>query len=209
VGHTGAIYVLDQAAKRSAMRLVRSFDASGSPIAGSPLAEPVADMIRIGPRGPVVHAYPSELWLPTGPGRPPLSPSRQTELASAGRPVGGGLEVIVRASPAQVQLALVRGDRVVRSWLVKSSTNLGEVQLAEVDGDGLVAVVRIWTEKRAEFRVLRLTPRGLADSFALDPSEWAESASLSRFRLHGKTLYQLRSTPAGVEIATFEIGGTS
>jgi hypothetical protein len=81
------------------------------------------------------------------------------------------------------------------------------VQLAEPYGSGLLVVVRLWTEKRAEFRVLRLTPEGLAESFAVDRAEWAESASLSRFRLHGSTLYQLRSTPSGVEIATFQIGG--
>jgi hypothetical protein len=55
---------------------------------------------------------------------------------------------------------------------------------------------------------LRLTRNGLAAPFAVDRAEWAETASVSRFRLHGDTLYQLRSAPWGVEIATFEIGGT-
>ena len=71
-----------------------------------------------------------------------------------------------------------------------------------------LVVVRLWNENQAQFRVLRLAPDGLADSFAVDRAEWAETASLSRFRLHGSTLYQLRSDPSGVEIATFEIGGT-
>lgn len=79
--------------------------------------------------------------------------------------------------------------------------------MAEPFGTGLLVVVRLWTEKQAQFRVLRLTPEGLAESFAVDRAEWAETASLSRFRLHGSTLYQLRSTPSGAEIATFEIGG--
>ena len=113
---------------------------------------------------------------------------------------------MVSASPAEARLALVRGDRVLHAWLLRSSTSLGEVQLAEPYGDGLLAVVRLWTEKQAEFRVVRLTPDGLAESFSVDRAEWAETASLSRFRLHGDTLYQLRSTPSGVEIATFEIG---
>lgn len=79
--------------------------------------------------------------------------------------------------------------------------------MAEPFGNGLLVVVRLWTEKQAQFRVLRLTPEGLAESFAVDRAEWAETASLSRFRLHGSTLYQLRSTPSEAEIATFEIGG--
>ena len=88
-----------------------------------------------------------------------------------------------------------------------SSTSLGEVQLAEPYRDGLVAVVRLWTEKEAEFRVLRLAPERLAGSFAVDRAEWAETAALSRFRLHGGSLYQLRSAPSGIEVVVFEIGG--
>jgi hypothetical protein len=103
----------------------------------------------------------------------------------------------------------VRGDRVVHAWLLRSESSFGEVQLAEPYGDGMVVVVRLWNEKHAEFRVLRLAPEGLVQSFDVAPAEWAESASLSRFRLHGSTLYQLRSDPSGIEIATFEIGGTT
>jgi hypothetical protein len=120
----------------------------------------------------------------------------------------GGQAVVVSASPAEARFALVRGTEVVHVWRVRSATNLGEVQLAEPYGDGILAVVRLWNEKQAEFRVLRLTADGVAGSFAVDRAEWAETAPLSRFRLHGTTLYQLRSASSGVEIAAFEIGGT-
>jgi hypothetical protein len=146
------------------------------------------------------------MWLPTGAARPPLSPAQQLAAAEPARRVEGG-SVVVRAADDEALLALVRGDRVAHAWAVRSSTRLGEVQLAEPYGDGLLVVVRVWTEKKAEFRVLRLTTSGVAESFAVDRAEWAESASLSRFRLHGTTLYQLRSTPSGTQIATFEIGG--
>ena len=39
------------------------------------------------------------------------------------------------------------------------------MQLAEPYGDGMVVVVRLWNEKHAEFRVLRLAPEGLVQSF--------------------------------------------
>ena len=207
VGDDGTIYVLDVGGA-GADPVVRSYAPSGDLIAGTPLAEPVADMVRAGPDGPLVHSYPSEMWLPTGSGRPPLAPEEQIVAAHAGRSVAGGLAVVVRASPAEAKLALVRGDRVVRSWVVRSSTNLGELQLVEPYANGLLVVLRVWTETEAEFRVLRLTPDGMAASFAVDRAEWAETASLSRFRLRGSTLYQLRSAPSGVEIAAFEIGGT-
>ena len=208
VGGDGTIYVLDDGGGMTPTPVVRSFDGDGWPIAGTPIAEPVADMIRIGPDGPVVHSYPSELWYPTGSARPPLSPTRQAELARPGRAVARGAEVLVHATPSQARFALVRNGQVEHSWLLTSSTNLGEVQLAEPYGDGLLVVLRLWTETQAEFSVLRLEPDRLADSFSVARAEWAESAPLSRFRLHGNTLYQLRSDSSGVEIAAFEIGGT-
>jgi hypothetical protein len=208
VGNDGTIYVLDDGGAATEP-VVHSYSPTGDLIAGAPLAEPVADMVRAGPDGPLVHAYPSEMWLPTGSGRPPLVPDEQIAAARAGRSVPGGLAVVVRASSAEATLALVRDDQVVRSWRIRSSTSLGEVQLVEPYGDGLLVVVRVWDEKRAEFCVLRLTAEGVVKSFAVDRAEWAETASLSRFRLHGSTLYQLRSTPSGVEIAGFEIGGTT
>jgi hypothetical protein len=204
VGDDGAIFVLDS----SGTPLVRSFTTAGAPIAVTRLAETTADMVRAGPGGPLVHAYPSEMWLPTGAGRPPLTPEQQLAGALPARSVEDGLGVVVRASPGEVKLALVRGDRLVHTWLLHAESSFGEVQLAEPYGDGMVVVVRLWNETQAEFRVLRLAPDGLVESFSVAPGEWAETASLSRFRLHGSSLYQLRSDPSGVEIARFEIGGT-
>jgi hypothetical protein len=204
VGGDGTVYVLEV----SQRPIVRSFTAAGAPIAGAALAERVADMVRAGPSGPVVHSYPSEMWLRTGAGRPPLTAAHQLRAAQPARSVGGGLAVVVRASAGQVKLALVRGDRVVHAWILRGPASFGEVQLAEPYRDGLVAVVRLWDETHAAFRVLRLVPDGVAASFTVAPGEWAETASLSRFRLHGDTLYQLRSDRSGAEIATYEIGGT-
>jgi hypothetical protein len=205
VGADGTIYVLDSSAKP----MLRAFTAAGEPIAAARLAEPTADMVRVGPGGPLVHAYPSEMWLPTGSARPPFAPARQLESARPARSVGGGLGVVVHASPSQVKLAIVHGNRVEQAWVLRGETSFGEVQLAEPYGDGMVVVVRLWDEKHAEFRVLRLGAEGVEQSFDVAPAEWAESASLSRFRLHGSTLYQLRSDPSGIAIAKFAIGGTT
>jgi hypothetical protein len=206
VGRDGTIYVLDAGGARPS---VAAYTPAGDLAAETPLAEPSADMVRTGPSGPIVHAYPSEMWLPTGAGRPPLPPEAQIAASQPARSFADGVGVVVSASPYEARLALVRGEHVLQTWLLRSSTSLGEVQLAEPYEDGLLAVVRLWKEKQAEFRVVRLTSDGAAESFSVDRAEWAETASLSRFRLHGNTLYQLRSTASGVEIATFEIGGTS
>ena len=52
-----------------------------------------------------------------------------------------------------------------------------------------------------------LSSTGLASSFAIDAAEWAESAALGRFKLAGGRLFHLRSTPAGAEVVTFDLGG--
>jgi hypothetical protein len=203
VGGDGTVYVLEV----SGTPMVRSFSPAGAPISAGPLAEHVADMVRAGPSGPLVHGYPSEMWLPTGAGHPPLSAAQQLRAARPARSVGGGLGVVVHASAAEADLAIVRGDSVVRAWILRGPASFGEVQLAEPYRDGLVAVVRLWDEHHAEFRVLRLGASGIESSFTVAPGEWAETASLSRFRLHGDTLYQLRSGPSGAAIVTYEIGG--
>ena len=206
VGAGGNVYVLDDGGSTSAP-IVRALDPSGSLLAGAALAESTADMLRMGPIGPLVHSYPSEMWFPTGSGRAALTPARQVMLARPARSSSGDLAVVVRASPSKARFALVTGDRVVRSWVVRSSSRLGEVQLAEPYGTGMLVVIRVWNEAHAQFQVLRLSPTGLAASFAVDRAEWAESASLSRFRLHASRLYQLRSTPSGTTVGAFEIGG--
>ncbi len=178
--------------------VVRSFSPAGDLIAGTPLAETSADMVRVGPDGPLVHAYPSEMWLPTGQGRPPLTAEEQLAGAQVARSVDGGLAVVVSASPAEARFALVRGGDVVTRLARAEHHDPGRGAAGRAlrrrprsssSGSG--------TRDQAQFRVLRLAPDGLADSFAVDRAEWAETASLSRFRLHGSTLYQLRSAPPG------------
>jgi hypothetical protein len=147
------------------------------------------------------------MWLPVGGAAALLRPEQQAARARPGRLAEGGVEVVVRGDRREAFFALVRGDRVARAWRVSSATNLGEIQLAEPFGDGLLVVLRVWTETKAEFVALVLSADALAASFAIDASQWAEAAALGRFRLEGKTLYQLRSTPTGVEIVTFDLGG--
>ena len=53
--------------------------------------------------------------------------------------------------------------------------------------------------------VLVLRQRGATKRFAVEPSEWAESAPLARFRLAGSSLYQLGSTAAGAFVDRFDL----
>jgi hypothetical protein len=94
---------------------------------------------------------------------------------------------------------------VRQTWRVSSETPLAEVQLAEPLGNRLVVVVRTYTDNADEFVVLVLGPRGIEERFALDSADWAETAPLSRFRLVGRSLYQLGSTPAGLFVDRIDL----
>ena len=202
VGADGTAYVLDQGAEP----VVRSYTPSGTLAATSEIHGSGADMLRTGSAGPLVHSFPGEMWVPIGGPAALLGPEQQAAGARPARVAEGGLEVVVRGGRTEAYLALVDGDNVVRAWRVSSTSNLGEIQLAEPFGDGMLVVLRVWTETKAEFVALVLAPEGLAGAFAIDATQWVESAALGRFRLTGDTLYQLRSTAAGAEVVTFDLG---
>jgi hypothetical protein len=204
LGEDGTAYVLDQGTEP----VVRSYAASGARVAVAPVSGSGADMLRATSTGAVMHGYPGEMWLPVGGADHLLQPSQQAASARPSRPGADGSEVVVSASDAQAFFALVRGDRVVRAWQVSSGTNLGEIQLAEPYGNGLLVVLRVWTSQRAEFVALVLSATGLASSFSIDAVEWAESAPLGRFKLDESRLFQLRSTSTGAEVVAFDLGGT-
>ncbi len=204
VGADGTAFVLDQGAEP----VVRSYTPSGALRATTAVHGTGADMLRSSPAGTFLHGYPGDMWKPIAGGVGALlKPEQQAAGARPGRLAAGGVEVVVRGAPNEALFALVRGDSVLRAWRVSSPSTLGEIQLAEPFGDGMLVVLRVWTATKAEFVALVLSPNGLAGSFAIDASQWAESAALGRFRLNGKTLYQLRSTSTGAEIVTFDLGG--
>src|SRR5438067_1736375 len=207
VGNDGTVRVLDDGGSQGHVAVVRGYGAAGQLVGRAGLAAPLGEMLRAGPNGPVVHSYPSEMWLPVATGQAGDTAAQQIAGARPGRPVIGGREVVVRASPDEARRALVAGNRVISAWRVVSQTNLGEDQLAEPNGNGITASVRLWAEQQAEFRVLQLGQNGLGDSFTVTPAEWAESAPLRRLRVRGGTLYQLRSSPAGAEIVAYRMGG--
>jgi hypothetical protein len=203
VGPDGVVYVLDQGAQPT----VRTYSPSGAIVAATAADGSGADMLRAGPSGALLHAYPGDMWLPVGGAGHLLQPSQQAVGARPGRNIEGGAEVVVHGGRTEALFALVRGDHVLRAWRVASGTSLGEIQLAEPYRDGLLVVLRVWTEANAEFVALVLSPTGLAGTFAVDAAQWAESAAFGRFRLDGDRLFQLRSTSAGAGVVTFDLGG--
>jgi hypothetical protein len=205
IARDGTVYVLDAGSARVHIPFVRAYSRELRALAATRVAETPADRIAVGPAGAIVHAFPSEQWLPVGEQGRLLAPEEQERRARPARTFRDGRRLVVMASASEARLALFGRDGVVGSWRIRSATPLGEVQLAEPFGKGLLVVLRVHTPARAEWQVLELTAHGLADRFSVHPVEWADAAVGGRFRVAGRYIYELRSGRAGVEVARYRL----
>jgi hypothetical protein len=209
LGPDGSVHVLESVSEPGRTPLVRRFDSYGQALQQIGTAERTPSQIRQGPTGPVVLQQPSGQWMPVMSAGTPIGPEDQRSRGRAGRPLRGGGEIVVLRLDNEVRVAVVGTSGVRRSWRVVSETALAEVQLADVLGDRVVLVVRVYEDDADEFVALVLDDDGLFSEVSLDAADWAETAPLGRFRLVGGSLYQLGSTPAGafVDLFDLEVGG--
>ena len=152
-------------------------------------------------RGGEVLQQPSEQWMPLADADTPLSRGQQKQAAHSEH---HGL-IVDRVGESELRIAEVRGDAPLRGWRITSGTPLGEVQLAEPHGNGVVVVTRVYTDARDEFVVLVLDKHRLAQRFSVASETWTETAPLARFRVARNALYRLRTTPAGAFVDRFDL----
>ena len=205
VGNDGSVYVLESTAEPGRNPVVRRFDDAGRELEAIETAERTPSQIGIGPSGPLVLGRPSHHWMPVVVDGAPASQAQQLRRGRSSRALRSGGEIVVFRYGNQLRVALSSGPNITRSWRLTSDTPLAEVQLAEPLGQRLVLVVRLYDDDVDEFAILILDRKGLVDRFTLDSADWAETAPLSRFRLVGKSLYRLGSTPAGAFVDRFDL----
>lgn len=201
----GSLYVLETTSRDGRRPLIRRFDDDGRELEAVEAAERSPAQIRMGPNGPVILQRPSHQWMPAAVDGVAASQAAQRQRGRMGRPLRSGSEVVVLREEAEVRVALVTRGRVVRAWTITSETPLGEVQLAEPVGGLLVVVLRVYDGASDEFAVLVLDRRGLVSRTTVESADWAEAAPLGRFRLVGRALYRLGSSPVGVFIDRFDL----
>ena len=201
----GSSYVLESVADPGQTPLMTSFDAAGRQTGTWHAAEANAGTLRLGPDGPRALEYPAAQWMPIASETAGSVPTAQLAKGRAGRAVTGGREIVAQREGNEARVALVGPGSVVRSWRIRSLTPLAEIQLAEPLGNRVVVVLRTYTDTDAAFVVLVLGDRGLEQHLSIDPSEWAESAPLSRFRLVGSSLFHLGSTPTALFVDRFDL----
>jgi hypothetical protein len=202
----GTANVLEPPDRLTPVPTLRRFDRTGKLEWAQRLSDRTWSKLAEGPAGPVVLQEPSEQWLPLAVNGAPLDRPSQSARAKPGNARGRDREVVVeRLGTGELRLADLAGERVHRAWRIRSSTPLGEVQLAEAIGDSLVVVAKAYTDDESEYVVLVLGPSGVSQRLALAATEWAEGAPLARFRLAGASLYQLGSTPARAFVDRFDL----
>ncbi len=203
VAPDGTSYVLELA-RAGQPPLLRAIGADGQRKGAIEIDERTASQVRIGLRGPVVLQHPSGQWVPAVFGVQPLASPIHAD-ATSGRAFQGGSEVVVLRRANEVRAAITDAGGVRRAWRVTSATPLGEVQLAEPFGAGLLLVLRVYTDTADEFVALVLDREGMSRRLSLDSADWSETAPLSRFRLVESSLYQLGSTAKGVFVDRFDL----
>jgi hypothetical protein len=153
------------------------------------------------------HLLPVDAWLPV---RPPGGTSR--DAPTVGRPVPGGSQLLSVVHGDAVRLGLVRGGVVRDAVELRSSAPLGELALADRDGHGgYWVVVRVWRDGPSpadQYQVAHVAGDGQVSAFGAPSAAFADTATLSRFRLGGDgDLYQITSSPEGMRIVRYQTGG--
>ena len=210
VASDGTAYVL---AVRDDVAEVRAVSPSGSVDPAQPLGEALSAHVRtVGPRA-FANLLPSDVWVGVPGGDETLTAALPPETL-AGAPIRGDAELVRIATTGRVRFATVSDDGVSDAVEVRSETSLGEVALAEPDGNGgYWCVVRVWREDPTpadQYQVLHISGGEIVESFAVSAEQFADTPPLSRFRLGSDgDLYQLTTSPSGVRILRFDLGGQS
>jgi hypothetical protein len=182
---------------------LRRFRQDGTPAWAQRLAD--RTWVKLG-RGATVLQEPSEQWMPLAESGAPLPQSEQARAAHADKPLQSGRGVLVdRVGTGELRISEVRGHSPLRSWRITSETPLGEVQLVESHGSGIVVVTHVYTDDRDEYLVLVLGGRGLVQRFAVPSDSWTETAPLARFRFARGALYRLHTTQSGAVVDRFDV----
>jgi hypothetical protein len=112
-----------------------------------------------------------------------------------------------------VRLGTVKDGQVRNAVELAFPANVGDLQVAEPDGaGGYVAVVHLWRDAPAgdQYQVVHIARDRVLRTFAVARRDFARTAALSAFRLGPDgSLFQLTSSPGGVRVLRYRIGGAA
>lgn len=206
VADDGTAYVLASTGGLDGTATIQRIGPDGRRLGeGFPAGQGMAAEVRMAGDRPFVHQLPADAWTSPGGGAAPA--------LSVGRPLAGGGQLLTVVRGNAVRLGLVdAAGRVGGAVELTSSAALGELALGEPDGrGGYVVVVHVWRDGPAaadRYQVIHVSADRSISTFTVPNEEFAETAPLSKFRLGPDgALYQLTSSPDGMRIVRYQIGG--
>jgi hypothetical protein len=213
VASDGTAYVAYRSGRTVACRAI---DPSGRTGLERVVGEGILSQIRTAGSRAFVSLLPLDAWTPVS-----LGKHRDTlgiggsRAVTVGRPLGSGAQLLRVATEEHIRLGTVVDGRVSGAIELRSAQNLGELALAEPDGaGGYWAIVHVWRDAPApadQYQAIHVGSAGrLIRTVALSNRTFADAPPLSRFRLgpDGR-LYQLMTSPVGLRIVRYSLGGTS
>ena len=201
----GNTYVLESVGDPGSTPLIRRFDSAGQTTGTWHTSDPGASALRHDATGLQVLQYPASQWMPVATGGTPDLVGSQRAGGRPGRAIAGGLELVSQREGDEARIAVVGPRGILRSWALRSDTPLAEIQLVEPHGPDVVAVLRTYSDTRAEFVVLDLGQRGVVRQLSISAADFAETAPFARFRLVGSALYHLGSTPSEMFVDRYNL----
>jgi hypothetical protein len=206
----GTYDVLEEVGVVHGPELVR-FNASGKQLSDQFVPGETATSVRASATGPVVFALPSEEWLPAlTSSHTPTSSTAMASNGSSARPTKAGAPALtVKVLPSEVRIMESVHGAATTVWRLTSDTTLGEYQLAHLDGQDLLVVVRQYDDEQSQFRVIKVSPTGkVISNFVARPQEYAETSPQSEFRVGPNgDLYQAVSTSQQFSVVRYVLGG--
>jgi hypothetical protein len=206
-GEDGSAFVLTRSGPALSVRQV---DAAGSIGPPASLGEGLGAHLDTMGADAFADLLPLDAWVAVP--RPGGSLSASPPI-QVGRPVSAHSEILRIARPDSIRLATLTLGTVTDAVELQSTQALGEVELADADGDGgYWVVVRVWQdgqEPAGQYQVVHVHGDVVLDSFAVADREFATVPPLNRFRLAGGYLYQMTTSPEGTHIVRYHLGGAA
>ncbi|MGH2572693.1 MAG: hypothetical protein ACRDGU_04300 [Actinomycetota bacterium] len=200
----GASYVAD---RDGGQAVIRRIDPDGRLGPALGLGEGIPAQVRTLGERAFVHLLPLDAWV-----RVPADDSSEFAggAPTVGMPVASDTELLRVATERFVRLGFASNKRVSDPVELRFGQKVGDVPLAEPDGEGgYVAVVHMWRDHPPadQYQVVRGAGTRILSAFAVADSRFADSPPLGKFRLgRDGHLYQLTTSPRGIRILRFELG---
>jgi hypothetical protein len=202
VTEKGIVYVADRSGDGVTVRRISADGAIGPPrVVGSG----ILGQVRTDGEAATANILPADTWLITdGQGR---------SASSSARPLAAGGELLRVGTERRIRLGIASAGAVSGAVELDSSQLLAEVALAESARPGEYWVVaHPWRERPTsadQFQVIHVVDGRVTASFAVADDAFADQPPMTRFRLAGRFLYQLTTSPGGARIVRFDLGRES